>query len=232
MYDVVLDYNSLLNDVMITNATYLGISVGIIIFIGGFIYLFNIKPFQEQLTNTASELNSLKQSNLLLVSQNEKLKEELNKGIQNSKLLFKRNIQSFENRFGELEGTLQSHSDLLNTDIETKNTKLDNLINETQTRLIELEWDTSWNMHYVWESLNVHLNAIDDLLAALEKAQLLKTKWRHEIVLNKLKNILNKNLETLTADEDWQGTKENILTKLSMVDDFKEIKKEIITLLE
>src|SRR3989338_1501207 len=232
MYDVVLDYNSLLNDVMITNATYLGISVGIIIFIGGFIYLFNIKPFQEQLTNTASELNSLKQSNLLLVSQNEKLKEELNKGIQNSKLLFKRNIQSFENRFGELEGTLQSHSDLLNTDIERKNTKLDNLINETQTRLIELEWDTSWNMHYVWESLNVHLNAIDDLLAALEKAQLLKTKWRHEIVLNKLKNILNKNLETLTADEDWQGTKENILTKLSMVDDFKEIKKEIITLLE
>ena len=62
MYDVVLDYNSLLNDVMITNATYLGISVGIIIFIGGFIYLFNIKPFQEQLTNTASELNSLKQN--------------------------------------------------------------------------------------------------------------------------------------------------------------------------
>ena len=223
MYDLILDYNSLLNDVMITNATYLGISVLVVLALGGIsgaaVYFISIKPYQIKISETADELTFLRTEIETLVAKNEHIAAELDKKYieiesQYSELKEAAEKQQLENeeKLSKLEIDLQSSADALKTEIENQIKKIDE-------KIISSEILNDYREHWVWDSRDVPINTIRSLVIALHKTIINNSSvWLQKLILDEMEFVLSRNLEKLKEDSDIQDILENIKELLPKVD--------------
>lgn len=231
MYDFLISYDSLVNDIMVTNATYLGISILVILGTGAAFYIFNLKPFQDAAQKSAAEIKELALKNIELFKQNEELKTELSKNIATQKRIFKSKLDSFENRFGEIEDKVQSATDSLKEDVKNYNLQLKKLVSETEQEIKKIEWQSEWNLHYIWEARQVHFNTITTLMSALRLSIDLKEDWRTDLVINGVYTNIHRNIDDLKSDSDWPELKTKITTAITPFKEQDNAKK-ILALIE
>ncbi len=239
MYDVILDYNSLLNDVMITNATYLGISVVIILGTGIVFYFVNIKPFQDKVEKIANDLAELSNKNSDLTRENESLKNDLKNSLLTTKRSLGKQIVSFENKLGELEDHISSSVDGIKTNTEkTVNDfilemkeRFKQLEEKTSKEIIGTKWDHEWSNTYLWDTRGVPVNTFISLVSAYKFARDTKDSWRMDLVTNSIKRWLQKHMESLKADELFVEYKAILLEEISTDTNPNVETQEIIKLL-
>lgn len=231
MYDTIVDYNTLVNDVMQTNAMYLTISVSIIIFIGGFIYLFNIKPYQEEIKESRKLLEKLTKDNEKLSESVSQSTLALEESLKTSKSILSKRLSNFENRFSELEAEIESMNDNMNLEVTKTKNQLAKLIDDSKKEIQDLKWEAEWNLHYVWDAKGVHYNTIGSLIRTIEYGIRSGEDYKITLPLEELLVCLENNIEELEKDEDWNGLKSEVSDMLNKIESDTELVSKIKKLL-
>jgi hypothetical protein len=214
MYDLVLDYNSLLNDVMITNATYLGIGVAIILGSGIAFYFINLKPFQDEISKATDELRRLSSENSNLISDNIKLKEEIRKISVSTKRTVSKHLLQLENRFGELEGQISSSEDVLRNNIRISDERFSDLEKKISREAMKLKWDHEWSEHYLWDTKGVHINTFISLVTSYKYASKLQDNNKVELCIQSIHTWLNEHNDNFKNDDTFKKYKSDLLISI------------------
>lgn len=200
---------SLLNQLITSNFGYLGICVTIILFAGGFFYLFNLKPLQTSIEKQEEKIESIKKEVRIEV-------EGMSSGFRDLVL-----EQTRELRISI--GNTASRIDSLTKDTEARTNNAEKKINEfvnkanQELKVLKNQYQDSevqrlWNATYTWESLNVPMNVLDTMVECMEKAIEYKRTYLNEIWLDKLEGVLEGLGVKLMDDTD-----KKILTEVLLV---------------
>ena len=221
--EALYNYNTLMQSMLDTNAAYLGISVGIIIFIGGFIFIFNIKPFQDELKLTSEKLQNLESSNTKL------LKEIAdNKNLYSEKIeeITKKSEQEFQTVVQKYEQLKEEQTKLLNS-IEELNKKQRG---EFQSEIDKAEILNEWREHWMWDTRDVPINTFSTLVSTLQKTTI---NGDHagiqKLALERLLELLEERKDDIQKHKTFQVYYKNLNSLLKKItkNDEQEIVNKI-----
>lgn len=182
----------LFSQIISVNATYLTISVSIILGSGILItilmYFLNFKPMKQSLDKQTENIENIKKETELKVEDLRKSQSEVSNSIQNLKTendnilknlksvsdeevksiksLFEKNQQVFNERMkSEIELGMKEVDSKISTFEQNAIKKITAI--ERANQILDLQ--TTWDMHYVWEDQKVPANAFRSIVATLEK---------------------------------------------------------------
>lgn len=209
----------LFSQIISVNATYLTISVSIILGSGMLLsvlmYFLSYKPIKENLNKQAKDIDKIKKETEVKVENLKKSQSEVSNSIQNLKTENKNileNIKSFSDQEVEtikklfeekqlaFDERIKSKIELYISDISLKISAIEKTaiekINTLEEKNRNLDIQTTWDMHYMWEAKNVPVNALVSIVSTLEKSiEASKTSLFYEhyfaLCLTKLPNVIN-----------------------------------------
>jgi hypothetical protein len=211
------------------NLGYLGLCVTIILFVGGFFYVFNFKPLQESINKQEGRLDTLKKeveskveemqslSVELVSSQTADLKMTVDNTVKNVELIKKDSTEQMdriEKRFSEI--------------ITKSSQELGHLKKEYQM----LTLSSIWKEHYMWEGREVYANTLSTLINYMEKRlEYGMTLASDELWLDRI-NATLKNIKKYTFPGDKEGTRNHLLLLIDKINKNEETKKVTKLLIE
>ncbi len=221
------DYNDLMQQMLETNANYLAISVGFLIFIGGFFYIINIKPFQDNLKELDKKISFLTTEVSLQTEKNKLLETKINHEfkLNQKKLLAMKN--NLENKFGELDDRTSSIQDDLMNETQKLGEKLEKKIT---IKTSEVAWQVYWDAYNKSKSEGTHFVSFLCLGASLENAHSAESQWRIQSVIDAIDEHLEKSITELEKDADWKVWSERMLVRLKKLEQTDKVKKIILSL--
>lgn len=155
-----IEFIQLTHDVAALNATYLTISVSIILFLGGVFYIFNFKPLQDKLQKQEENIEKDR-------TENKHQLKKLRKSVKAFKDEAIRQIESTKEALSEEFRSKSSGLEKQMLAIEEKaNNEVESIKKETQKNKLE----SIWSQHYIWSmgSLTVAVNQLTTLIEYLE----------------------------------------------------------------
>lgn len=228
--EALYNYNDLMQQMLATNAEYLAISVGFLIFIGGFFFIINIKPFQTELSIAKNKIEELTKKNDDLLNKLESKSLEIDKQytvlVEQFDKLDKETHEKISKEISELEKSISNS-------IAEQEKKVATILSDAQLKIQNLDWSISWNEHYTWMIDKVPMNVIRTLIEAIEKAKKLpNSKARVRMSLNSLREYLEENFEDIAKNESWGEVKIDLSKCLSETNDNEEIVEKIKVLIK
>lgn len=199
-----------MQQMLATNVQYLAISVGVLIFIGGFAYLLNIKPFQDNLKELDKKISELASEVSLQTEKNKLLDAKIINDYKSNRkaiIAYKTNL---ENKFGELEGLILSKLDNLNLEISKKEESLQKLSFELSKKTAELGWTDNWNEYFTETRNKSHFSAFLSLWGAIKEANAGLLDWQLEMATSELIDLLENYGEKIKLHNDYNRWKETM----------------------
>ena len=220
----------------IINLAFLIICITIILFLGGIFYLFNLKPLEEKINQMEKNLrNEITKS---INNQEKKIEILENKTKQEITFIKEKSLKDIS----DLQNNIREESRRLSKKIEEElNIEIEKLKGETKkfkedinkslsnltAKLQQIEMDTQWNEHYVWEIRGVHINVLTSLILFIELGIKYNKTSLFFLVLdeiNKTLDVLNKLSYSTYEEEDHM----KLVKLLKEIKDFEKEKEEIL----
>ena len=161
------DVVMMMQGVATLNLAYLGVCVTIILFAGGFTYIFNVKPLQDALKKQEEKL--------------EILTKDVENKISQVSLQFSDLVIAQTRELDSTRDTTKKEIDVLKETIIASVAKMEVDVKEltanANQELINLKknyqqtvLDTLWNEHYLWSFRGTHANTLLTLRQYMERA--------------------------------------------------------------
>jgi|GEM_PF-6218190 len=216
----VSDLISLTQNIATLNLGYLGVCVTIILFAGGFFYVFNFGPLQKSFEKQEGQLG-------LISKEVDSKIDSLNKNFND--LLIKQ-AKDLRVSIGTAKGEINELKKDAYEKIDKAEKKIADFLSEAGHELKILkgqnqdnQLEALWNNHWMWEGRKVPANALASLVEYMEKAIEYKKFALTELWLNQV----NETLDDVSQEykRDFQVALLTILSKIGGKDDIKEIIK-------
>ena len=199
--EALLNYNELMQQMLSTNALYLEVSVGIILFIGtlvaGLFYFLGIKPFQKKVRSTSKKILRLVDENKILLNEIEKVKSEVTEKLttlENSSF----NLNKDTNE--KFETLALTQTNLLK---EQKNI-FEQKISDLSDQISKADMINTYSEHWMWELRKVPLNTIGTLIYALERSVERESNASLQgLFLDRLKQVITDCAEDLKNNKSF-----------------------------
>ncbi|MDD5164970.1 MAG: hypothetical protein PHG25_00300 [Candidatus Pacebacteria bacterium] len=222
--DMVQFSRDLFSQIATVNATYLAISVSIILGSGIGItilmYFLNYKPTKENLDKQAADIDLIKKETELKVGElrtsqlevsnsMQYLKDENNRILENLKIVSEEEVTTikklFEEKQKDFDTKIKAEMELRINEIGVKMSAIEKTAIEKAKILEEknraLDISSTWDMHYVWQVQKIPVNTLSSLVTTLEKTiESLKVSNYNEAFIGLCLKELPKTIDEVTND--------------------------------
>lgn len=221
--DILQSSRELFSQILSTNATYLTISVSIILgsnlLLSVAMYFFNFKPIKDGLdeqeekienikNETQKKVEDLKMAQMEVSNSINNLREENKNILANLKSVSDEEVLNIKKLFDDNQ---KSFNENVKSEIRLRIDEINLKISDIEKAAIEkalllegknrsLDIQTTWNMHYTWEAQGVPVNSFSSIVATLEKAlEALKISNNYESYIGLCLQVLPKTIDNVIA---------------------------------
>lgn len=181
---------ALMQSLATTNLGYLGLCVTILLFAGGFFYLFNFKPLQDTIKKQEDELKAI----------TKEINEKLESLSENFQGLVKNQAKELGDSIAKAEAGIEEIKNEGLENIKKAEDKIAEIKANAESELLKLrkalhetELITIWNEQYMWDAKHVMINVVATLIEYFEKhAEYEGPDYMVKIWLNRVEAILDR----------------------------------------